>query len=213
MYLILTTSLRNRAYSEYSEDRLARYRQAIQDTLRWIPEDVQPIVVENNGHGPRKTGLEGFQHAGKEVPVVYTQNNERLYRNKGVNELLDLHEVIRQQGIKDDEVVIKLTGRYRMLSSKMVEVVRATSASYDVWMKFMNVCHGVYDPNDCVLGCYAMRASYLKGLSASWMNRYESPERGMARYVRTSFVTGRIAEMESLDVECLFSQDGRVSIV
>jgi len=211
MYLILTTSLRNRAYSEYSEDRLARYRQAIQDTLRWIPEDVRPILVENNGL--RKTGLEGFQHAGKEVPVVYTRNNERMYRNKGVNELLDLHEVIRQQGIKDDEVVIKLTGRYRMLSSKMVEVVRSTSASYDVWMRFMNVCHRVYDPNDCVLGCYAMRASYLKALSASWMNRYESPERGMARYVRTSFFAERIAEMESLDVECLFSQDGRVSIV
>jgi hypothetical protein len=211
MYLILTTSLLNRAYSEYSEDRLARYRQAIQDSLRWIPDDVQPIIVENNG--PRKTGLEEFQHAGKKVPVVYTTNNVRMYRNKGVNELMDLHEVIRQRGIKDDEVVIKLTGRYRMLSSKMVEVVRTTSASYDVWMKFMNVCHRVVDPDDCVLGCYAMRASYLKGLSASWLNRYESPERGMARYVRTAFFAKRIAEMESLDVECLFSQDGRVSIV
>jgi hypothetical protein len=212
IYLILTASLYNRIPSAVTEDRLARYRYAITESLRHVPEGIQPIIVENMDMG--STALEGFHCHGRPVPVVYTTNGLYPARNKGVNEWLDVRTVMEQGvpgGAKDTDIVIKLTGRYRLLSSWFLEEVQRQEK--DAWFRFLNVCTGKEDPEDCVLGCWAARVSTIRYLSPSWINLFDSPERAMAKHIRSSVSRERLAEMDRLDVECIFSEDGRVLVV
>jgi hypothetical protein len=134
-------------------------------------------------------------------------------KNKGVNEWLDIKEVMEHWGMKDDDVVIKLTGRYRLLSPWFLDHVRETMDTKDAWFRFMNVCTGKEEVDDCVLGCYASRVSALRYLTWSWMNLFDSPERAMAKHIRSSVSVQRLSEMERLDVECVFSENGRVLCV
>jgi hypothetical protein len=206
IYLILTASLTNRIASMVSEDRLSRYQYAISETLRHLPEEIQPIIVENTSC----SSLDGIQHNGKTVPVLYTTNGELHMRNKGVNEWLDIKAVMDHWEMKDTDIILKLTGRYRLLSSSFIKTIQQTAGTIDAWFRFMNVCTGEEDPEDCVLGCYAARVSVLRYLSWSWMNLFDSPERAMAKHIRSSVSRERLAEMDRLDVECVFSENGRV---
>lgn len=210
IYLIITASLQTSHVitSNYTEDRLRRYHYAIQSSVSHLHDmnDLQPIIVENNGK--RSTPLENIPWKSGFIPVIYTTNNDRTYHNKGVNELLDIQQVIQELGIKDDDIIIKLTGRYRLLSSSIVDHIRNTEKNCDVWMKFYNVSSMEYDDNDCVLGLYGIRALYLQWLSWMWLNLFDSPEKGMARYVRQS--VPRLCSIDHLDVECVFSENGRV---
>ena len=74
----------------------------------------QPIIVENNGQ--RQTYLDNFIWNEKSVQVIYTNNNQHTFRSKGVNELMDIKEVIHRLGIHDTDMIIKLTGRYKVFS-------------------------------------------------------------------------------------------------
>lgn len=214
IYLILTASLHNRIHSSVSEDRLARYRYAIQETLSHVPDvpdKIQPIIVENMNTG--SSLLEGFFHGGKAVPVLYTAHGLHPARNKGVNEWMDIRHVMEHFHMKDGDIVVKLTGRYRLLSSWFLEEVQQSEGGKDAWFRFLNVCTGKEDRQDCVLGAWAARVSCLRYLSPSWMDLFDSPERAMAKHIRSSVSPGRIAEMSRLEVECVFSEDGRVLVV
>ena len=95
IYLILTTSINNRILTiNNNEKRKEQYIEAITHTLSLLPEEIQPIIVENNGK--RSTYLDNFLHFNKLVPIVYTNNNEYTFKNKGINEMLDIKEVIKQ---------------------------------------------------------------------------------------------------------------------
>jgi len=210
IYLIITASLENKhpTLNPY-EDRLSRYQYAIKKSLESVTsleEDIQPIIVENNGK--RITPLEDLTWRGNLVPVIYTSNNAARYRNKGVNELLDLQEVIRRIGIKSNDILIKLTGRYRLLSSQLIEHVKKTQREFDLWMKFFNVCTMNYDEKDCVLGIYAVRVQYIEWMSSQWLNLFDSPEIAFAKYMTQS--VSRICRLNHLDLECVFSENGRV---
>ena len=215
IYLILTASLTSGISSTVSENRLERYQYAIQESLSCLPDGVQPIIVENtsSGHGGGAGSLDHFTCHEKRVPVWYTDNGHHRMKNKGVNEWLDIKAVIDQWDMKDNDIIVKLTGRYRLLSSQFIEQIRATETEKDAWFRFLNVCTEKEDPEDCVLGCYGARVSCLRYLSWSWMNLFDSPERAMAKHIRSSVSTKRLAEMVHLDVECVFSEDGRVLCV
>lgn len=213
IYLILTASLQNRMPSLVTEDRLARYRYAISESLRCLPEGVQPLIVENSGSSHNQATLEDFSCHGQPVPVIYTDNGTRTMRNKGVNEWLDIQAVIDRVGMKDNDILVKLTGRYRLLSPRFLERIQRTAVEKDAWLRFYNVCTGEEDPNDCVLGCYAARVSVLRYLSWSWLNLFDSPERAVARFIRSSVSEKRCMAMDHLDVECVFSDTGRVLCV
>jgi hypothetical protein len=209
IYLILTTSLHNRISGTYAEQREERYKDCISKTLSYLPEEIQPIIVENNNND--KTFLDSFQHYGKSVPVVYTDNNKYLYKNKGVNELVDIKEVILKRGIQNDDMIIKLTGRYCVTSASFFNEVIENKNKFDAFVKFYGSCSLKYEMYDCILGMYAMRAINLQLLNVSLMNNYDSPEIGFARYVRMAIY--RFKEMKQLDLECLFAEDGRILYV
>lgn len=209
IYLIITTSILNKQGLQQAQTRKERYLTAITETLQHLPPTIQPILVENNGK--RETYLDHFQHAGKSVPVLYTNNNSIPFKSKGANELLDMKEVIRVMGIKEEDVVIKLTGRYRMMSSYLFEEVIRMEKDYDAFVKFFGTCSLKWERYDCILGCYVIRAKYLMLFSHLSIENYDSAEIAFARYVR--FSGAKIKEMERLEVECLFAEDNRILIV
>ena len=209
IYLIITTSINNRHGSQNTNERKERYLYAINNTLKQLPQEITPIIVENNGK--RETYLDNFYHGVNAVKVLYTENNKLSFKSKGANELLDIKEVIEKCNINDDDMIIKLTGRYRALSPKFFKDVIATEHEYDAFVKFFGTCSLKFEEYDCILGCYAMRAKYIKLFNHYSIDNYKSAEIAFARYVRFSGV--RLQEVETLDIECCFAEDSRILIV
>lgn len=205
IYLILTASLIDKHESSNSEQRMEQYHSSITKTLEYLPACIQPIIVENNGL--RKTELDHFVHHGKPVPVVYTTHNQETHRHKGTKEVMDLHAVIRQFPIQPDDMIIKLTGRYHMLSSAFFEEVIEQEKNYDAFVKFYGTCSLQFETNDCILGCYAIRAMFLLLWNPHTISNYSSAEVAFARYVRASIT--QLKEMKWLGLHCIFAEDNR----
>jgi len=210
IYLIITTSINNRYGVQDQKEREERYLYAINETLKNLPHEIKPIIVENNGK--RSTYLDNFYHHHRQhVKVFYTNNNKLEYRSKAVNEMLDIKEVIELYGIEDDDIIIKLTGRYRALSSHFFKEVLENENRCDAFIKFYGVCSFKFEEYDCVLGCYAMRSKYIKLFNHLLIDNYKSAEIAFAKYAR--FCGARLKEINSLDIECSFAEDMRKLIV
>ena len=205
IYLILTASLTDLHEGSAAELRMEQYKTSITKTLEYLPASIHPIIVENNGL--RKTGLDHFIHQGKPIPVCYTTNNQHQYQSKAVNEAMDLHEVIRQHHIQHDDMIIKITGRYHMLSSTFFEEVIKYEKDYDAFVKFYGVHSLQFEKNDCILGCFAIRALYLLLIYPQMLLNYHSAEIAFARYVHTN--VPRVKEIEHLGLHCIFAQKNR----
>lgn len=209
IYLIITTSINNRFGNQDTAERKERYLYAISETLKIVPPTICPIIVENNGE--RATYLDNFVHCGRPVKVLYTTNNSLPFKSKGTNEILDIKEVIQRANINDDDMVIKLTGRYRLLGSLFLDDVGANCTAHDAFVKFFGTCSLRYEEYDCILGLYALKAKYYKLLNHLSIDNYPSAEIAFARYVRLCGAT--IKEIKILDVECCFGEDKRILIV
>lgn len=207
IYLIITTSINNRFGTQDANERKERYMNAIGESLKVLPHEIKPLIVENNGK--RETYLDNFYHHHRQhVKVFYTENNRQQFKSKGANELMDIKEVIERYGIEDDDIVIKLTGRYRALSSKFFKEIIENENKFDAFVKFFGTCSLKFEEYDCILGCYAMRAKYIKLFNEYSIDNYKSAEIAFARYVR--FCGARLKEIDQLDIECSFSEDLRI---
>ena len=195
IYLIITTSINNKYGMQDAKERKERYLYSISETLKNLPTSIIPIIVENNGK--RETYLDIFN-------VFYTDNNKYQYKNKGINEMIDIKEVIRTYGIKDDDIIIKLTGRYRALSPLFFNYV--IENDYDAFVKFYNVCSLTFEDYECVLGCYAIKAKYI--MLFNHLSIHNSAEVTFARYLK--FCGIRLKEIEHLDIECSFSDNFKI---
>ena len=211
IYLIITTSIYNK-YGPRAEDdrRKEQYMYSIQETLKVLPLEIKPIIVENNGRRP--TYLDNFYHHHSEhVKVIYTDNNSKQFKNKGIPEMLDIKEVIERYGIEDEDIIIKLTGRYRAISSSFFKTVLENENKYDAFIKFYNVSRLLFEDFDCVLGCYAMQAKFIKLFNLNMFNNNLSAEITFAKYAR--FCGARIKEIQQLDIECCFAEDNKKLVV
>jgi hypothetical protein len=208
IYVIITASIFNRFGLINDEKRKQRYLTAIRDTLLEIPSIMIPIIVENNGE--RKTYLEGFEHFGKPVQVVYTNNNELRCQNKSTIEMTDIKDVIRICKFQAADMIIKITGRYRMISPNFFMEVYHHEKKFDCFVKFYNVCTRKEDDEDCVLGCFAMRTIYLHLYPHLLMDAQPSAEKAFAKYAHRC---GKIKKISQLDMECEFADSNEQLIV
>ena len=128
-----------------------------------------------------------------------------IYENKGMIELLDIKEVIQQLGIKDTDMIIKVTGRYTVKSPAFFKEV-LSYPGVDAFVKFFNVYTQKYDPNDSVLGLYAVHSSLLLFWHHLTMN-YASPEVAFAKHIRRYATV--IREIDRLHLECIFGDTYR----
>lgn len=207
IYLIITTSINNRYGVQDANERRDRYIYAISETLKILPECIKPIIVENNGE--RLTYLDNFStNTNNKVPIIYTNNNSLQFKSKGANEILDIKEIIERFNILDDDIIIKLTGRYRIKSPYFFEEVINNQISFDAFVKFFGTCSLQFEKYDCILGCYAIRTKYIKLFNHNMIENYKSAEIAFARYIRFSGAT--LKEMNKLDLECCFAEDKRI---
>jgi len=209
VYLIITTCINNKVGLVNYEERKARY-------LHCIPSAVEqwksiflttPIIVENTQVQP--TYLNDIKGAN----VIYTQNNTNLVWHKGRNELLDIKEVIKQLNIEDNDIVIKLTGRYKVLDNYFFKLINDnlnSSNPCNAFAKFYNVCTQKYTQGDCVLGLIATRCKFWKEFN--YANNVLSPEVQFARYIHTRS-KGHVIKVDNLGLECCFADDHRIIVV
>lgn len=205
IYIIITTSINNKVGVQNKIHRQNRYIKCITKVVELInnDENIKPIIVENNGL--RQTFLDYLN-----CDVCYTNNNIINYTHKGENELLDIKEVINQYNIEDDDIIIKLTGRYKLLNLNFINLVKNNINEYDVFVKFFNVCTLKYMFDDCILGLFAIKCKYLKEFKYSFL---KSPECEFADYIRKNINKNKLIEVEALYLECCFADDLRMLIV
>jgi len=159
IYAILTTSL----IEDYYDVRKKQYQYGIKiniENLNKIP-NIKIIIVENNGN--IHSFLDDFN-----CEVIYTDNNFIETSNKGHKELMDILEVINSKNIKDDDFVIKVTGRYIIdWESNFIDSVKVLSDNTDCIIKY-----GSHDDrinvsrvDDCITGLIGMRAKFIKQIN------------------------------------------------
>ena len=200
IYLIFTTCIRDKlnpiipeigVTQEYRDNT---YKNAIRKTLSFLPYFIKPIIVENNGK--RATFMDDFQ-----IPVIYTESNKHNYQHKGVNELQDIKTVIEQFKIKDDDIIIKVTGRYYPLNDSFFRIVLDKLGTYEAVIKAYSVSDQKFTDDDVVLGLFAIKCKHLKRFE--YKDFTKSPEVEFARFLKT--IQGTILKVETLHLRCLFA--------
>lgn len=86
-----------------------------------------------------------------QIPVFYSNTHLDYLRNKGVKEILALAKFLNSIEIVEDEMIIKLTGRYRFISDFFIKEVE--KQEYDLY----------YTTRDfqSFFGCFAIRKKYF----------------------------------------------------
>jgi hypothetical protein len=203
IYIIITSSINNKVGVQNDKHRMDRYIECINSAISLSKkyDNMKIIVVENNGE--RKTFLNDIIGC----DVVYTYNNFLNFKHKGVNELHDIKHVIQKYNINDDDFVIKLTGRYKLLDDLFLSVVFNESHHFDAFLKFYNVCTHKFLYDDCILGLIAVKCKYIKSFNYLCI---KSPEVEFATHIRKN--VSNIKEMQELHLECCFADDLRIIV-
>ena len=118
------------------------------DSLKKITQFGYPsYVVESCVQGP--TFLDYYA-----THVFYAQTNNPTLRNKGINEALSMLACFSFFQFDDDDMIVKLTGRYCFHSDKFLKCVERNQ-NIDIFIK-------KFDDGQIFTGCFAMRYKYLK---------------------------------------------------
>jgi hypothetical protein len=205
IYLIITSSIIDKNVHTKKDDEFRKqtYINSIKKTLSLLPSNIFPILVENNGQ--RETYLDTV---GMKTPVFYTENNNNpKYYHKALNEMADIRDVIDKYQIKDEDMVIKITGRYYLYHQYFFDLVSQEENNYDVFMKLFNVSTMTFDENDCVMGLFAMRCKYLKKFKfiEELVEGQPSAEVQFCKY--TKELNCRIFKVDFLYMTCCFADD------
>ena len=121
-----------------------------------------PYVVESCVAGP--TFLD--EHCNN---VCYTLSNDAQLRNKGVNESVSLLMALEKWQFKDDDIILKLTGRYLLQSDALLRFLE-NNEDVVALAKYAKENYSTV-----LTGCFAMRCDLMKKMYASfdydWMER------------------------------------------
>jgi hypothetical protein len=213
IYIIITASINNN-YCEYIKfhnlpksctERNNRYINSITQLLKLIDNDpnIKPIIVENGGQ--RETYLNNFN-----CDVLYTNNNGQ-YIHKGFNEQLDIQEVIKEYNINDDDTIIKISGRYKLLNNDFINLVKNNNK--DAYVKFFCVAARQFGFNYMSSGLFAIKCKYIKNFMYTGLNN-KSSDSELAEYIRSNIDKNNIMEIENLNLEyALFGSNDNLLIV
>lgn len=197
IYLIITTCIENKHGILNDDSRKNRYIKCIQQILTLLKEQnshIVPIIVENNGL--RQTYLDQF-----DCDILYTNHNQKKNKYKGVNELLDIKEVISHYQIQDDDMIIKLTGRYKLFDLSFISLIES-NPNKNAFIKFFDVYSQQYKQDECVLGLFAIKCEYLKDFN---YDEKDSSEKEFAKYLNEHVPF--IMNVSHLSLECCLGDD------
>jgi hypothetical protein len=157
IYVILTTSLVDNTLSERNKQYLMGIDH-VKKTFGTL-QNCKILIVENNGK--RQTFLD---HQGLEV--FYTNNNTLNTNNRGIKELQDVLDAMNYLNVKDDDFIVKFTGRYalHLENCPFFEEVKHIKDDIDVIIQYGSGCTPVSDIKvpDCITGLIGMKAKIIR---------------------------------------------------
>lgn len=122
-----------------------------------------PYIIESINENP-PTFLNDYSKN-----VLYPNVNNPNLRNKGVNEAKSIAESFKRLSFHDDDMIIKITGRYFFKSDKFLKIVEE-HPNIDAFVKLA-------PDGQVYTGCFAMRYKYFKEMLNYF--DYEKMEREM----------------------------------
>jgi hypothetical protein len=132
-----------------------RKNQYIRSLQALVSYGYNPYVVESCAAGP--TFLDEYSNN-----VCYTLSNDARLKNKGVNESVSLLKALEEWNFNDEDIILKLTGRYFLQSDKLLRVLEELDDVAAV-AKF-----GKFNYPYVLTGCFAMRCDLMKQMYASF---------------------------------------------
>ena len=155
IYCIVTTSL----IKENSDIREQQYKKGILSLInKCSNSNIKIIIVENNNL--RSSFLDNFN-----IDVNYTNTNELVATNYGIKEAYDVLKCIEKYNIKDDDYVIKMTGRYYLSDDCPFfnEIFNLSNTNYEAILKYgWWGCNNRTKHENCFTGLICMKAKYIK---------------------------------------------------
>lgn len=180
IYLIITTTIIKHTLEERDH-----YIRSINKTLECLPPSIKPIIIENRALSP--SYLDNFFYKGRNhVKVFYTStmySYENRYKNRYIDEIVDIQEIIDRYGIEDDDIIIKLTGLHYPISSSFFNEIINNETTYDAFIKFYDIYSQIYTTSTIVSDFYAIKVKYIKLLNHNNLYQYESPDIAFAKYI------------------------------
>jgi len=151
----------------------------------------EPYIIEACTNGP--SFLENYSKN-----VFYSNINNSRLRNKGVNEARSLIEGFRHFTFADDDMIVKLTGRYRLENDSFLKLVE-DNPDVDAFVKTDRY-------GQVWTGCFALRYKLFKDMLSKFdfemMERYMiNIEREVAGYIKEIKKEGhKILYLDKLNV-------------
>lgn len=209
IYIIITTSINNKSGVKNDIHRENRYTECIKHLLELIKniDNLHPVIVENNSNDEEYNDKERVTYLNYlGCDVHYTENNKYNLKHKECNELLDIKSVIDAYNIDDNDTIIKLTGRYKLINLDFINLVINNCDKIDAFVKFFNVATKKYHDkkDDCVLGLLALKCKYFKNFEYKCE---KSPECEIASHIKETIDDSKIIAVENLCLECCFGEN------
>ena len=203
IYIIITTSL----IDDYYKEREIQYINGINSVLKIAKNKYKIIIVENNGR--RKTFLDKFG-----VEVNYTNNNKQSIKNKGIKEILDILNCIDKYHIKDNDFVVKITGRYILdNNSNFFQKLSTLKSDIHCMLKFGSYFNPVnYPVDDCITGLIGMRAIYYKMINFS-IDEFTAIEWEYAKMIRKNIQEDNILILDKMGITMNCGSNGYIYTV
>ena len=158
-YLFITCCVNNKVGVNDPSMRKNQYFLAISNVLSAIPKDVIPVIIENSCDG--SSYLDVFN-----CKIIYTKDNEfqlngDYIEHKGYAELRSIKKAIEILNIDDNDMIVKLTGRYLLFKDDIFKLVEKCP-NKDAFLRYFNVMTYESNEYDMVLGLFALRCKYFK---------------------------------------------------
>jgi 5S rRNA maturation endonuclease (ribonuclease M5) len=179
------------------EERKQQYTRALKRVSEFC---YKPYIVESCVPGP--TFLNDLS-----TEVLHTLSNNPHLKNKGVNEFVSMIKAFEHWSFNDDDIIVKLTGRYFFQNDAFLRFLE-DSSDIDCAAKFVTVPAGPTKGVDAVLtGCFAMRCDLFKQMLTffdyDWLEReMMCVEHVVGPYLNTLATKGiKVSRQDRLHVE------------
>ncbi len=223
IFFVVTTCLLPAKFEERRREYENGIRALIREVKRYSHLGITSKILimennsscSNNGSGPKATFLDDFAKAEPDmIRVIYTTHNNYPTSNKGLKEILDVMFVLdegmgvsKEMGIRDDALIVKMTGRYRLGEDSVF--LRSIYEEYDRYDAFVRTGAFMYpgqmicerDHYDCLTGIFACRARAIRKELPRYirsLKEYEWIEWVVIMIIQTGFENSRIKLMDHL---------------
>lgn len=199
---IITTCLQKNKETSPTPSTFTSYEQREKDYKQGIPAVLKHALPNEKVFLTENTGLTSSFLDEYGVYVHYTNTQQTMFEdNHGKKEFTDIISCLNAQNIDDEDMVIKVTGRYILHSDFFPTLVRKNidkDVVYSPENAFKNM-PPVSFPN-CILGMLAMKAKHWRNLPLEKIEKCIPSEWNVARYIVDTIPPEHRVETKTLDL-------------